>query len=646
LYCVDIDTGGTMTDTLVTGGAAPVLIKVESTPHDVTVSFLHSLEAAAAAVGVPTLSAFLDQVKLIRWSSTITSNVLAQRSGPKLGLIVTAGHERDLYARDPRDLEQVVPSLVRPENVAGLTAGADAAQVVALVKGLIDRGIRRVNISLAGAFPDGAREQEILGLIGERFPDHFLGSVPALAGSDMLMRPDDMSRTFMALINSYVHNSLASSLFRAEDMVKVEHNWKGDILVGHLNGGVARIGKTKAVDTIESGPLFGTHASAHVAQRLRLGHVLAVDIGGTTAKASTITRGRIDTLPEGNFFGIPVRMPMPILRSIALGGGSVVRVAQGAVTLGPDSMGAAPGPACYGLGGNEATLTDALVVLGVVSPTAFLGGRRQLDVARATRAIAEHVATPLGIEPAAAARRVVDRAVAMMAVLAREAMREAGWGAGVKPVLFAYGGNGPLFATGLAQALGLNEIRLFALGTVFSAYGSAIADVLHVYESALVSADPQRELAVAGERLSAQARRDLRGEGFDSDGAQYHWSAESGDGRRATASGADADACAALLQAVPAPQLLRLEARFGVGTFEVPARPTAATTTTPGTRPSALVDAGALPVHAHDGVIGRALDGPFAVDGGTFTWLVESGWRLDVDRRGDASLLRTQRACA
>ena len=98
MYSVDIDTGGTMTDTLVTGGDAPVLIKVESTPHDVTVSFMQSLEAAAKVLEFPDLTSFLDHVQLIRWCSTITSNVLAQRTGPKLGLIVSSGHAADLYA--------------------------------------------------------------------------------------------------------------------------------------------------------------------------------------------------------------------------------------------------------------------------------------------------------------------------------------------------------------------------------------------------------------------------------------------------------------------------------------------------------------------------------------------------------------------
>ena len=635
LYSVDIDTGGTMTDTLITGGGAPVLIKVESTPHDVTVSFMQSLEAAAKALSCESLAAFLDQVKLIRWSSTITSNVLAQRAGPKLGLVVSIGHEHDLYATNPADTAAVVPSLVRPEHIAGLPEHADRGEIVAILKRLIDQGIRRINVSLKGAFPDGRREQEVLKIVAEQFPDHYLGSVPALAGSDMLMRPDDMSRTFFALINSYVHNSLANSLFKAEDAVKVEHNWKGDILVGHLSGGVARIGKTKAVDTIESGPLFGTHASAHVAKALKLPRVLAIDIGGTTGKVSAVTDGRIEMKSEGAFFGIPVRMPMAVLRSNALGGGSVARAANGTVTLGPDSMGAAPGPACYGLGGTQATLTDALVTLGLISPTGFLNGRRVLNTHLAAAALKKQVADPLSITAHAAAEQVYARAVTMMSQLARDTLQEAGWATVSDAVLFAYGGNGPLFATAIAEHLGLRSVRCFALGTVFSAYGSAIADVVHLYERALVSTDVTREINTCASELFAQAARDLKGEGFDPARASLVWTLEGPDGARVEHEGAFDSAMIAKIRAL---QLLSLAARFPIAKQAIPERTSSKGESKTASRQSPLSPAGELPVHDHDGLFGRTLRGPLIVDGGTFTWYVGARWELVVDLRGDGLL--------
>jgi len=638
MYCVDIDTGGTMTDTLVSGGPEPILIKVESTPHDVTVSFMQSLVQAAGQVGCPDLTAFLEQVRLIRWTSTLTSNVLAERKGPKLGLIVSPGHAADLYTDNPGDVATVIPSLLRPEHITTLPDDAGRGEIVAVLKKLIDQGIRRVNISLAGAFADSAREREVLKVVGEQFPDHFLGSVPALAGSEMLMQPDDMSRTFYALINAYVHNALANSLFKAEDAVKVEHHWRGDILVGHLNGGVARIGKTKAVDTIESGPLFGTHASAHVAAATGVDRVLAMDIGGTTGKASAINGGQVEMRAEGHIFGIPVRIPMPVLRSNALGGGSIARVRDGVLALGPESMGAAPGPACYGLGGSNATLTDALVVIGAISPTAFLDGRRVLDVDRARSAIESQVATALGCGVEEAALAIVDRAVAMMADLARDTAREVGWTdlGGVE--LFAYGGNGPLFGTSVAQQLGVSRVRLFALGTIFSAYGSAISDVLHVYERGLVGGADATALIDAGRGLVERARRDLSGEGFDPDLASYDWTVQNAARERFQASGDIAQVAGQLADAMADPQLLRLDARFAIGQVTLPPREVASQTAPATHRASPLGGPDGLPVYEHAALYGRRLQGPCVVDGGTFTWLIGKGWHLDVDACGDALL--------
>ena len=185
-------------------------------------------------------------------------------------------------------------------------------------------------------------------------------------------------------------------------------------------------------------------------------------------------------------------------------------------------MGAAPGPACYGLGGTQATLTDALGVLGIVSPTAFLNGRRVLKIELARTALENHLAAPLKIRVEEAALKIYAAAVEMMANLSRDTCAAADWSATASPTLFAYGGNGPLFATAIAEALGI----------VLSAYGSAIADVMHVYERALVSADPARELADVGLALRAQAARDLRGEGFDPAQALYRWEIEGAAGRR------------------------------------------------------------------------------------------------------------------
>ena len=339
---------------------------------------------------------------LIRWSSTITSNALGERKGAKLGLLVQPGSERSLYGDGP---SPAVGTLVAERNVVGVDPGANGQAVLEAVRRLLEDGARRICVSL-DSFPETSQEQAVKRIVETQYRDHYLGSVPVLLASDMAQVDDGQTRTHYALINAYVHGQLASALFKAEDLLRYEQGWTGALLVGHTNGGVARVGKTKAVDTIESGPVFGTHAAAWYARRYGLDRVVCLDVGGTTAKASVVEAGQPRYTRDGSLFGIPVRVPLALLRSAPLGGGSVVRPdGRGGVSLGPESMGAAPGPACYGLGGDQATLTDAFLVLGYLDPAGFLGGRRRLDVGRPGRRWRRAVAGPLGISVDDAARQ-------------------------------------------------------------------------------------------------------------------------------------------------------------------------------------------------------------------------------------------------
>ena len=629
MFNIDIDTGGTMTDGLVSGEGQVVSLKVETTPHDVTIAFVDILEAAREALGLADLRALLEQVEVIRWSSTITSNVLAQRVGPQLGLLVTAGHETDLY--NPEAAATVLGTLVSAQDITGIAPDADEATVRQAIKALLDKGIRRINVSLAGAFPDGSAEERIVEMIGSDYPDHFLGSIPALAGSEVVLRPDDSTRTIASLINAYVHPALATTLYRAEEICREQHGWQGNVLIGHINGGVARIGKTKAFDTIESGPLFGAYACAAAAAEAGDARVIAIDVGGTTAKVSAVEDGKVVLKSSGELFDIPIQIDMPLLRSIALGGGSVARVTDGAVTLGPDSMGAAPGPACYGLGGRNATITDAFVAAGFVSPTAFLGGKRTLDLDRARKALDKHVGGPLGVDADGAARAVVEAAWDAVAELARDAAQEAGW----QPsdcTIYAYGGNGPLFVTAVAQRLGATSARFFRFGNVYSAYGSAISDVVHVYESAVVSGTPLQQVA---DRLGSEARRDLRGEGFDPTYASLDWEVRSQSG---AVNGVQEEPTGLLATLVGDPTLLRLTARYPLPRLQQPALNKAGSAVPVGSRPSGYGSDGQLPTYEAAGLVDSELAGPLLVDGGSYTWLVTQGWSLTTDGRGDAQL--------
>ena len=216
------------------------------------------------------------------------------------------------------------------------------------------------------------------------------------------------------------------------------------------------------------------------------------------------------------------------MRSIALGGGSVVKPAGVAespkIELGPESMGSFPGPACYGLGGDQPTLTDAFVTAGLINPEFFLGGAKPLDRNLAQSVIENQVAKSMNISADEACRLIIGRAFELVADLIAASAKELKQDLS-KHTLFAYGGNGSLFACGVAEKAGINRVQVFALGPVFSAFGSSVSDICHVYERGLAGITTADENAGALQKIlediKAEATKDLLGEGIRPDGLTY-----------------------------------------------------------------------------------------------------------------------------
>jgi N-methylhydantoinase A/oxoprolinase/acetone carboxylase beta subunit len=656
MFTVDIDTGGTMTDALVSDGATRHAFKVDTTPHDYNVSLLACLQEAARALDYASVEAFLRQVQLIRWSSTITTNVLGERRGSKVGLLVSKGQEQKLYGKTR---SAIVGELVADGAVIGLPAQPSPAEILGGVKQLLEAGVRRICVCLEGAFPDNTAERSIKAAIEDQYPDHIIGAVPVLLGSEMAPLRHDQTRAHYSVMNAYTHAQLASSLFKAEDVLRDEHGWQGALLIGHTSGGVARIGKTKAVDTIESGPVFGTFGGAYMAGLYGFKNAVCFDVGGTTTKASIVRDGQPVFQRGGELMEVPVQTSFAMLRSAVVGGGSIARVKDGAVTLGPESMGAAPGPACYGLGGDQATLSDALLALGYLDPANFLGGRRALKVDLAKAAIEKNVAKPLGVSVDVAALAIRDEAIAMMAELVQAILAEGRVSAADTP-LFAFGGNGPMFAAFVAEKLGMPSASAFNLGPVFSAFGSAISDVVHRYERGVDlrwDGHAIAALSPAVAELNTQAERDLRGEGFDPAKARFTWEADFGTSEaevstvRIEGHAADGTAVLGALAAavdkagqVDRPMLaLRLSTRFVVGAYGLSKRTDRVAPQPPASRDARFI-AGArqpLPVHCWEALnVGDAIQGPAVVNGSTLTCPVPPGWRLKVDDYGNARLQR------
>jgi N-methylhydantoinase A/oxoprolinase/acetone carboxylase beta subunit len=657
MYSVDIDVGGTLTDGLFSDGQRAVCTKVDSTPHDLTLCLFECLSQGAAQLGFPDLESFLEKVELLRWSTTITSNVLAELRGPKLGLLVSHGHEKDLYGRDERSL--VLNKLVDERNVIGLDGGHDPA-VLKAVRLLLETGVRRICISLKGALQDPEPEQRLKRIIDEQYPDHYLGSVPVLTGSDICQNTDDTTRTYYALINAYIHSALATTLFKAEDELRYTQGYSRAFLISHINGGVAGVSKTRAIDTLESGPILGIYGAAYLARAYGLKRVLALDVGGTTAKLGVIRDGEPVHTQQGDLFGIPVRVSLPYLRSIALGGGSVVSLHDNSVRLGPESMGSFPGPACYALGGEKATLTDAFVTAGLIDPEYFLGGSKSLDLAAASEAIESQVASPRGISVEQACGAIIDTAYDMVSAMIDKSSDELGEDLS-DHVLFAYGGNGGLFACGVAERARLQTAYLFDLGPVFSAFGSSVSDICHVYERSFhlllrdgVDVSPLNKVL---EEMRNQGVRDLLGEGISPDNTECSVELEmsrAGSATQCVKYSQPHFSSVAELRGVLTPNLAGADATVELVRMRVKkmiSKPALAMKEKSSSDPSGAV-LGMRRV-AREGVKqeatlyrwellrpGNAVPGGSILESANSTYLVLPGWNLEMDHYGNALIRR------
>lgn len=520
-YTIGIDTGGTFTDAFVADDEGRhFAVKVPTTPHDLTVCFADAVQRCAEAVDMA-LGSLLRQSDVIRFSSTIATNTILTRTGPKLGLIVTRGEEAALYgaADGGQIFDFIPPAMVRGIDEAvdvdgGVVRPVDSKQVDEAVRELLELGARLLVVSLRNATSNPVNERAVLRAIDGGYPRHYLGAVATLISTQVSAVADDASRTASAVVNAYTHKQLSRSLYKAEDDLRLG-GFRHPLLVVTGDGAVTRVSKTRAISTYQSGPAAGVHASAFLAASSGLENAITADVGGTSMDIGLVVGGRPLTTQRIAVGGLQVARPSVEVFSTALGGGSVARVEGSKVVVGPMSAGSVPGPASFGLGGREPTPTDAWLLLGYLSPGFYLGGRRKLRPELAQRAMRERIAEPLGLsveeaalEVAAAAERAAREGIE--AVLDRPHVAQAFSREG-RSALVAYGGGGGILLPPVAAALGVETTLLSSLAPVFSAFGVSNLDVRHRYEARLDGRAPEETV----EALVTEAARDLRGEGFE-----------------------------------------------------------------------------------------------------------------------------------
>ncbi len=516
---IGIDTGGTFTDCYVTGGGDVVIAKADTTQHDLSQGVLACLDHAAEALGLERGELLL-RTDVIRLTTTIGTNTFINRTGARIGLLVgatLAGRISELANGVPlaQDLILPVPEDVEPGN---------DREVRAATRSLLERGARILVIALNSGTDLPEREARVRAVIAEDYPRHYLGAVPVLTSHKVTPVADGILRIQTALLNAYIHPVMSRFLYRVEDQLR-EDGYCRPLQIGNANGGTSRVAKTAALRTWGSGPAGGVAAAAEMARHLGLEHAVAVDIGGTSTDIGVISGGRWGYEIEPSIEGVAVALPMLGLRSTGIGCGSIARVVDGDLEVGPESAGAQPGPASYGLGGLDATVTDAACCLGFFDPAHFLGGRRALDIGAAKRAIAENVAGPLGVEVEAAAARVIDRTATLVAKSVHEELSRTGVDAH-RCALLATGGGGGLLGHAIGARLGAPAVYAFPISPVFSAFGVSRLDVLHTYEILPRADTAKRDLAA----VARSAIADMRGEGIDADQVRLRYEGERSDG--------------------------------------------------------------------------------------------------------------------
>jgi N-methylhydantoinase A len=530
-YSIDIDTGGTFTDGFVRGDGGRIeLVKVPTTPHDLTVCFMECIEEAAKKLGYASASQMLPKTDTVRLSTTIGTNALINASGPKLGLVATRGRGENAYAPPdqknpavdflvPRDMIVCIEEQMGADGVS--VRAPSSTEVLAAIKSLLERGARRIVVSLAGSPLNPLHERLCQETVLANYPAHYLGTVPLLLSTEVSTELDDLHRTNAALVDAYIHQDMQHYLYKADEEVR-KNRFKWPLLIVHSTGGVCRVAKTRAIDTCDSGPAAGLFGAAFLSRLYGLENVVTCDIGGTSTDVGLVERGEPCHTSEKDLGGVPVREEAIETVSIGGGGSSIIRVDARTkkLTVGPESAGGIPGPACFGLGGTNACMTDAWATLGYVDPDYFLGGKKKLDAAKGRAAIKRRAGALLGVSEEVSAAAAVQQLEAQCASLVADFLKQKGIAA-ADATMFAFGGGGGIPSAGIARAAGIPRVYFFPFGAQFCAFGSTCTDVLHDYSQA-------RNLDLTGDKeavkdefnrtvaaMTDDAYFDMEGEGFE-----------------------------------------------------------------------------------------------------------------------------------
>jgi N-methylhydantoinase A len=487
---IAVDIGGTFTDLAAfdeTGGRL-AFGKALST-HDALVDGIrNSVDGAGVEV---------NDAYLFLHGTTIGINTLLERTGAQTALLITRGF-RDIYEigrinrPDSYNLffgkhEPLVKRAWRFEVEERMLADGtvhrplDEDQVRSLARNLKGRGVEAVAILLLHSYRNPAHERRVEEIVREEIPQAFVSSSHRLS-----QEYREFERVSTVAANAYIGPRVDRYLGELDRELRTG-GFRGDLYIVQSTGGLFPIDEARrdCVHMLESGPAAGVIGAQAICRQRGLRDAIAFDMGGTTAKAGVISDGQPLTAGHALIGGyeraLPIQIPMIDIFEVGTGGGSIARLAEGkALRVGPQSAGSMPGPACYGRGGTEPTVTDANLVLGRLDAEHFLGGTMALDAEAAERALRTRIADPLGLNVMEAAEGVLRIAATAMSYAVKGVTTERGLDAG-KFAMITYGGAGPLHASAIAGEIGIRRVLIPFSPGHFSAYGMLFSDLRRDY---------------------------------------------------------------------------------------------------------------------------------------------------------------------
>ncbi|OGQ78347.1 MAG: hypothetical protein A3F90_01855 [Deltaproteobacteria bacterium RIFCSPLOWO2_12_FULL_60_19] len=531
-YRVTVDTGGTFSDFVFfnedTGEIS--IAKVPSTPKEPFQAVLNGAkELLDKGVAAKDISFFSH-------GTTVGTNTLLEEKGAKTGLLVTEGFRGiyevmeqsrgygpatyDLFFEKPRLLAPPFYTEEIPERVdfrGQALKPIDVESSLQAIRRLKQKKVESIAACFLFSFLNPDHELKIKEIAAREFPEASLS-----LSCEVLPQIREFYRMSTTVINAYIAPVMSEYLGRLEQRLRELGLTTPRLYIMQSNGGVATFESAakKPVATVLSGPAGGVIASVGISQRVGIKNIITFDMGGTSCDVALIHEGNPIVTTQGRINQRPISLPMLDIHTVSAGGGTIARIdAVGGVHVGPDSAGADPGPICYDHGGEEVTITDANLVLGVIHPDRFLGGRLKLNRAKAEKLLEEKIARRLGLSTLEAADGILKIINAKMEEAIKAVSSQRGYD--IRDfTLIAFGGGGPMHAGRMALDLGIPTLLIPLTPGVTSALGLLLADVKHDYVRSKLA--PLKglnldEINGLVSQLTEQAKKDLHGEGF-SDG--------------------------------------------------------------------------------------------------------------------------------